>query len=38
MMGATPEAVGRAMAEEGADAVGANCGAGPEAFPGSAAG
>ena len=33
MMGATPEAAGRAMAEEGADAVGANCGAGPEAFP-----
>jgi methionine synthase I (cobalamin-dependent) len=33
MMGATPEAAGRAMAEEGAGAVGANCGTGPEAFP-----
>ena len=33
MMGATPEAAGRAMAEEGVDAVGANCGAGPESFP-----
>ena len=33
MMGATPESAGRAMAEEGADAVGANCGAGPELFP-----
>jgi methionine synthase I (cobalamin-dependent) len=33
MMGATPEAAGKAMAEEGASAVGANCGAGPEAFP-----
>ena len=33
MMGATPEAAARAMAEEGADAVGANCGAGPEHFP-----
>ncbi|WP_165233667.1 homocysteine S-methyltransferase family protein [Aquisphaera insulae] len=33
MMGVTPEAVGQAMAEEGADAVGANCGAGPDAFP-----
>jgi methionine synthase I (cobalamin-dependent) len=32
MMGLTPEAAGRAMAEAGADAVGANCGAGPEAF------
>jgi methionine synthase I (cobalamin-dependent) len=32
MMGVTPEAAGAAMAEEGADAVGANCGAGPEAF------
>jgi len=33
MMGVTPEAAGRAMAEVGADAVGANCGAGPELFP-----
>jgi 5-methyltetrahydrofolate--homocysteine methyltransferase len=33
MMGANPEAIGRAMVEEGADAVGANCGAGPESFP-----
>lgn len=33
MMGATPEAAARAMAEEGVDAVGANCGAGPESFP-----
>lgn len=32
MMGVTPEAAGKAMAEEGADVVGANCGAGPEAF------
>ncbi len=32
MMGLTPEAAGKAMAEEGADAVGANCGSGPEAF------
>lgn len=32
MMGATPEAAAAAMAAEGADAVGANCGAGPEAF------
>ena len=31
--GGHARAVGRAMAEEGADAVGANCGAGPEAFP-----
>lgn len=34
MMGANPETAARAMAEEGADAVGANCGAGPELFPG----
>jgi methionine synthase I (cobalamin-dependent) len=33
MMGATPEIAARAMVEEGADAVGANCGAGPETFP-----
>ncbi len=33
MMGTTPEAAGQAMAEEGADGVGANCGAGPDAFP-----
>jgi methionine synthase I (cobalamin-dependent) len=32
MMGVTPEQAGRAMADEGADAVGANCGAGPEGF------
>jgi 5-methyltetrahydrofolate--homocysteine methyltransferase len=32
MMGVTPETAGRAMAEEGVNAVGANCGAGPEAF------
>ncbi|MFO0892691.1 MAG: homocysteine S-methyltransferase family protein [Isosphaeraceae bacterium] len=32
MMGVKPEAAGAAMAEEGASAVGANCGAGPEAF------
>ncbi|MGA2673774.1 MAG: homocysteine S-methyltransferase family protein [Terracidiphilus sp.] len=30
MMGATPEAVGAAMVEAGADAVGANCGVGVE--------
>lgn len=30
MMGATPEAVAVAMAEAGADAVGANCGVGVE--------
>jgi methionine synthase I (cobalamin-dependent) len=30
MMGATPEAVARAMVEAGADAVGANCGVGVE--------
>ncbi|QEH37690.1 Bifunctional homocysteine S-methyltransferase/5,10-methylenetetrahydrofolate reductase [Aquisphaera giovannonii] len=34
MTGASPEDAGAAMAEEGADAVGANCGEGPEAFPG----
>ena len=33
MMGATPEAVAKAMVEAGVDAVGANCGAGPEFFP-----
>jgi 5-methyltetrahydrofolate--homocysteine methyltransferase len=33
MMEVDPETAGRAMAEEGADAVGANCGAGPEFFP-----
>jgi 5-methyltetrahydrofolate--homocysteine methyltransferase len=33
MMGATPEAAARAMVDEGVDAVGANCGAGPELFP-----
>ncbi|MGC8642792.1 MAG: homocysteine S-methyltransferase family protein [Isosphaeraceae bacterium] len=33
MMGQNPEAVARAMAEAGVDAVGANCGAGPEHFP-----
>lgn len=32
MMGATPEAVAAAMVEAGADAVGANCGAGVEHF------
>jgi methionine synthase I (cobalamin-dependent) len=32
MMGVNPETAGAAIAEEGADAVGANCGAGPEAF------
>lgn len=32
MMGATPEQVAEAMAAEGADAVGANCGAGIEGF------
>jgi 5-methyltetrahydrofolate--homocysteine methyltransferase len=30
--GADPETAARAMVEEGADAVGANCGAGPERF------
>jgi methionine synthase I (cobalamin-dependent) len=33
MMGVSPEMAARAMAEEGAAAVGANCGAGPECFP-----
>jgi 5-methyltetrahydrofolate--homocysteine methyltransferase len=33
MTGADPETAARAMVEEGADAVGANCGAGPEGFP-----
>ena len=33
MMGVSPETAARAMAEEGVDAVGANCGAGPEFFP-----
>ena len=33
MMGATPETAARAMAEEGVNAIGANCGAGPEFFP-----
>ena len=33
MMGVNPETAARAMAEEGVDAVGANCGAGPEFFP-----
>ena len=33
MTGADPETAARAMVEEGADAVGANCGAGPEVFP-----
>jgi 5-methyltetrahydrofolate--homocysteine methyltransferase len=32
ILGATPEDIGRAMAEEGASAVGANCGSGPGAF------
>jgi 5-methyltetrahydrofolate--homocysteine methyltransferase len=32
MMGSTPERVAAAMAEAGADAVGANCGAGPAHF------
>jgi methionine synthase I (cobalamin-dependent) len=32
MMGHTPEQVAAAMSEIGADAVGANCGAGPDAF------
>jgi methionine synthase I (cobalamin-dependent) len=32
MMGATPEAVAKAMKEAGADAVGANCGVGVEHF------
>ena len=33
MMGATPETAARTMADLGVDAVGANCGAGPEFFP-----
>jgi methionine synthase I (cobalamin-dependent) len=33
MTGATPESAARAMAELEVDAVGANCGAGPEFFP-----
>lgn len=33
MMGATPEQVAHRMADEGASAVGANCGLGPEGFP-----
>ena len=32
MMGVTPETAARAMVEEGVDAIGANCGAGPESF------
>jgi methionine synthase I (cobalamin-dependent) len=32
MTGATPEVAAKAMAEEGVQVVGANCGAGPEAF------
>jgi methionine synthase I (cobalamin-dependent) len=32
MMGATPEQVAAAMAAEGVDAIGANCGSGIEAF------
>jgi methionine synthase I (cobalamin-dependent) len=32
LAGATPEEVARAVRDAGADAVGANCGAGPEAF------
>jgi methionine synthase I (cobalamin-dependent) len=33
LAGATPEEVARAGRDAGADAVGANCGAGPDAFP-----
>jgi len=33
MMGVNPETAARAMVEEGVDAVGANCGAGPGLFP-----
>jgi methionine synthase I (cobalamin-dependent) len=33
MTGATPETAARALADEGVDAIGANCGAGPEFFP-----
>lgn len=32
MMGVTPEQAAEAMVAEGADAIGANCGAGPDAF------
>ena len=32
MMGVNPETAARVMADEGVDAVGANCGVGPEAF------
>ena len=32
MMGVTPETAARAMVEEGVNAIGANCGAGPESF------
>lgn len=32
MTGVTPEQAAQAMTDEGADAVGANCGAGPDAF------
>ena len=31
-MGVTPETAALAMVEEGVDAIGANCGAGPESF------
>lgn len=34
MMGVTPEQAAKRMAEEGASAIGANCGAGPESFAG----
>jgi methionine synthase I (cobalamin-dependent) len=34
LAGATPEEVAKAALDAGADAVGANCGAGPGAFPG----
>jgi 5-methyltetrahydrofolate--homocysteine methyltransferase len=33
MMGVKPDVAARAMGDEGVDAVGANCGAGPEHFP-----
>jgi 5-methyltetrahydrofolate--homocysteine methyltransferase len=36
MMGTTPEQAAVAAVEEGADAIGANCGAGPESFAGIA--
>ena len=32
MMGINPETAAKAMVEEGVDAIGANCGAGPDAF------